>query len=183
MRTTGSLVDGGHGRRCEACRGRLRSSDVGSVAAQSCCTFGTLTLKCQPAGPTRTVSSGMSAAGGPDQSLRRSACVSVAPSMTVNPRTRPIHRARSGHGGLFVPKPSCGAEGQRGDMSDLGSVVHRYPLASIAGDGDRYSLSYSVPACAKADSLALLLRNQLVWHPPDQCEQSRLRLGQTRNER
>lgn len=47
MRTTGSPVDGGHGRTCVACRGRLRPSDVGSVAARSCCTFGILTFNCQ----------------------------------------------------------------------------------------------------------------------------------------
>ncbi len=62
MRTTGSSVDGDHGRRYGACRGRLRPSDVGSVAAQSCCTFGTLTLKCQQAGILRTISLGSSPA-------------------------------------------------------------------------------------------------------------------------
>ena len=50
MRTTGSMVDGGRGLRCRVCRGRLRPSDVGLVAAQSCCTFGTLTLKWQRLG-------------------------------------------------------------------------------------------------------------------------------------
>ena len=50
MRTIGSVVDGGRRRRCRVCRGRLRPSDVGRVAAQSCCTFGTLTLKCQRLG-------------------------------------------------------------------------------------------------------------------------------------
>ena len=52
MRTIGSVVDGGRRRRCRVCRGRLWPSDVGRVAAQSCCTFGTLTLKCQRDGPT-----------------------------------------------------------------------------------------------------------------------------------
>jgi len=42
----------------------------------------------------RTISLGMSAADGPGQPSRRSACTLVAPSMTVNPRTRPTHRAR-----------------------------------------------------------------------------------------
>ena len=55
---------------------------------------------------TRTISLGMSAADGPGQPSRRSACTLVAPSMTVNPRTRPTHRARDGHGGPFAPKPS-----------------------------------------------------------------------------
>lgn len=44
MPATGSLVYAGHTRRCGACRGRLRPSDAGSVAARLCCTFGTLTL-------------------------------------------------------------------------------------------------------------------------------------------
>jgi hypothetical protein len=64
-------------------------------------------------------------------------------TLGVSQRRYPGVAARSD--GLFVPKPSCGAESQRGDMPDLGSIVHRYPLASIAGDGDSYSLSYSVP--------------------------------------
>jgi len=55
---------------------------------------------------TCTISLGMSAADGPGQPSRRSACTLVAPSMTVNPRNRPTHRARDGHGGPFAPKPS-----------------------------------------------------------------------------
>jgi hypothetical protein len=31
-------------------------------------------------------------------------------------------------------------------MLELGSIVHRRPLASIAGEGDSYSLGYSVPS-------------------------------------
>ena len=44
MRTIGRMVDSGHRRSCGVCRGRARPSDAGPVAAQSCCTLGTLTL-------------------------------------------------------------------------------------------------------------------------------------------
>jgi len=46
--------------------------------------------------------------------------------------------------GLFVPKPSTGANYQRYGMSDLGSTIRRCPLASTAVGGDCYSLGYSV---------------------------------------
>jgi hypothetical protein len=69
MRTTRGLVDGGRGRNYVACRGRLRSPRVGSVAAQSCCILGTLTLKCQEAGPLRTISLGMSAGIAPTSTV------------------------------------------------------------------------------------------------------------------
>ena len=53
MRITGNLADSGHRCRCVGCRGRLRPSDIGSVAAQSCCTFGILTFECQQLGLLR----------------------------------------------------------------------------------------------------------------------------------
>ena len=121
----------------------LRPSDVGSVAAQSCCTFGTLTLKCQQPAPPRTISLGMTAADGPDQSLRRSVRISVAPSVTVNPRTRPTHRARSGHDGLFVPKPSSQTSVVRILVSSLGLRVCQRPLVYVGVCGDRHSVGHS----------------------------------------
>jgi hypothetical protein len=69
MRTNGSSVDGGHRRRCGACRGRSRPSDVGAVAAQSCCTFGTLTLQCQRRDHRRTISLGSSDRSAIDQRI------------------------------------------------------------------------------------------------------------------
>jgi hypothetical protein len=75
----------------------------------------------------------MSAADGPDQSLRRSARTSVAPSVTVNPRTRPTHRARSEHGGLFVPKPTTHVSFQGFAVPDL---------ARIRGSGDSKPLMH-----------------------------------------
>src|SRR6266496_1201933 len=45
--------------------------------------------------------------------------------------------------GLFVPKPSCGADRQRRDVPDLGTIVRQRPLASTAVGGDCYSLGYS----------------------------------------
>ena len=46
--------------------------------------------------------------------------------------------------GLFVPKPSRDGASQRCDMPDLGTTVRQRPLMSTAGDGDCYSLGYSV---------------------------------------
>jgi hypothetical protein len=51
----------------------------------------------------RTISLGMSVRGRLDQWPRRSHRAWDAPSVTVNPRGRLTHRARNGHGGLFVP--------------------------------------------------------------------------------
>ena len=45
---------------------------------------------------------------------------------------------------LFVPKPSRGARGQRCCIPDLGTTVRQRPLVSTVGDGDCYSLGYSV---------------------------------------
>ena len=108
MRTTGTLVDGGHRRRCGACRGRLRPSDVGSVAAQSCCTIGTLTLKCQRAGPVRIISLGMSVRVACDRLIRRSTAAWACPPVSVKHGHDPTHRARSGHDLLIrrVPRGS-----------------------------------------------------------------------------
>ena len=44
----------------------------------------------------------------------------------------------------FVPKPTSDVDCQGCGMPDLGSIVHRCPLASAADGGDRYSLGYSV---------------------------------------
>jgi hypothetical protein len=48
-------------------------------------------------------------------------------------------------GGLFVPKPSRGADCQPNCVLDLGTSVRQRPLASTVGGGDCYSLGYSVP--------------------------------------
>ncbi len=106
----------------------------------------------------------MSEADGPDQPLRRSARISVTPSVTVNPRTRPTHRARSGHGGLFVPKPSHSATCQRCNMSDLGTAVRGYLLASTADSGDCYLVTRPVPSEALAPGRTTTsIRN--YWRP------------------
>jgi hypothetical protein len=47
--------------------------------------------------------------------------------------------------GLFVPKPSRGADYQRCITPDLGVAVRQRLLASIAVGGDCYSLGYSAP--------------------------------------
>lgn len=54
MRTIGSAVNGGRWRRYVVCTGRLRSPDVGTVAARLCCTQAILTLKCQRLARTHT---------------------------------------------------------------------------------------------------------------------------------
>jgi len=46
--------------------------------------------------------------------------------------------------GLFVPKPSRRADCQRCSVPELGITVRQRPLASVAGDGDCYSVGYSV---------------------------------------
>jgi hypothetical protein len=57
-----------------------------------------------------------------------------------------VAHGHCGHGGrgLFVPKPSRGADCQWCGMPDLGTAVRQRPLASAAGDGDSYSLRYSL---------------------------------------
>jgi hypothetical protein len=47
--------------------------------------------------------------------------------------------------GLFVPKPIREADSLGCRVPDLRSIIRRCPLASIAGDGDGYSLRYSEP--------------------------------------
>jgi hypothetical protein len=55
--------------------------------------------------------------------------------------------------GLFVPKPSRGADCQGCDMPDLGTSVRQRPLASAAGGSDCYSLGYSAPGRLRLDHL------------------------------
>jgi len=108
MRTNGSLVDGGRRRRSGACRGRSQPLDVGSVTAQSCCTIGTLTLKCQRAGPVRIISLGMSVRVACDRLIRRLTAAWACPLVSVKHGHDPTHRARSGHDLLIrrVPRGS-----------------------------------------------------------------------------
>jgi len=47
--------------------------------------------------------------------------------------------------GLFVPKPSHGADCQRCGVPGLGTIVRQRPLASTSVCGDCYSLSYLAP--------------------------------------
>jgi hypothetical protein len=69
------------------------SPEMGQVRAQWPLTPGPR-MRASDGNRTRTISLGMIAADGPDQSLRRSARTSVAPPVTVNPRIRrPGHAA------------------------------------------------------------------------------------------
>jgi hypothetical protein len=61
-------------------------------------------------------------------------------------------QGRSTGVGLFVPKPSRAAACQRCGMPDLGTTVHQRALASTVGDGDCYSLGYSVARTCSGDS-------------------------------
>lgn len=85
----------------------------------------------------------MSAADGLDQPLSRSAGTLVAPWVAVNPRTRLTHRARSGHGGLFVPKSTRDGMYQHSYPPDLLRTVPGGPLVSVGIRGGCYSVSYS----------------------------------------
>jgi len=68
------------------------------LAVESLGMCGPCTARRVRASTSGIISLGMSAVDRPEQPLRRSARASVTPSVTVNPRTRLIHRARSGHG-------------------------------------------------------------------------------------
>jgi hypothetical protein len=46
---------------------------------------------------------------------------------------------------LLLPKPTSGAGHQHCGTSDLGTTVHRCPLAFVIDDGDGHSLRYSAP--------------------------------------
>lgn len=63
------------------------------------------------------------------------------------------YMARARTRGLFVPKPSRSVRRQRCRMTELGTTVRGCPLASVAGDGRRYSLGYSVPRWLLLDHL------------------------------
>ena len=60
--------------------------------------------------------------------------------------------------GLFVPKPSCGADCQHRGAPDLGAAVRQRPLTSTARGGDCYSLGYSAPVGARSTALAVTPR-------------------------
>jgi len=84
-------------------------------------------------------SSGPAAAAGSANSLLTWEFWSGWPDLNRRP-LRPEANKRRRLPGLGVP--------------DLGSTVHRCPLASIAGDGDSYSLGYSPLAHARTGLLA-----------------------------
>jgi hypothetical protein len=67
----------------------------------------------------RTISLGMSAACRPDQPNRSSRRVWARPLVTERPRVRPAHRARNGHSGLLLPKPSQWADTLGKPVSNL----------------------------------------------------------------
>lgn len=77
-----------------------------------------------------TVSLGMSAAGRSDQSLRRSATALGTPLVTVNPRVRPTHRARSGHGDLFLTRSFVLSSGLHVPRSECVQAAREWPLAT-----------------------------------------------------
>jgi hypothetical protein len=58
----------------------------------------------------------------------------------------------SDSGGLFVPKPSRGADCQRRNMPDLGQAIRGCLLASTAVGGDCYSLGYPALRCPSLES-------------------------------
>jgi hypothetical protein len=69
MRTIGSVVNGGRWRRYVVCTGRLRSPDVGTVAARLCCTPAILTLKCQRLARTQRARTPSTTGGGDTQQV------------------------------------------------------------------------------------------------------------------
>jgi hypothetical protein len=78
---------------------------------------------------------------------RRRQAQAQAQALGANRRTTLDHAAVSNTiriAGLFVPKPSHGADCQRCRTPDLGTTVRQHPLASAVVGGDCYSLGYSV---------------------------------------
>lgn len=70
----------------------------------------------------------------------------------------------SNHGpGLFVPKPSCDAEYQRYTLPDVGRTVRQRPLTSTDGDGDCFSLDYSVLGMRSFCSISAGWRAGYPW--------------------
>ena len=84
------------------------------------------------------------------------------------PIRRLVHLWSAWGTGLFVPKPSNDADCQGCGLPDLGIIVHRCLLSSVAGDGDCYSLGYSV-AHAWSDDL-LIMHTRPPPTPNDQAE-------------
>jgi hypothetical protein len=134
--------------RCRRCPGRRdrRSVDgcprapLGGTGCRRCrhgCRHATESMggRCQVVSMLRT---GRAAPGRPGQAARPAR---ARPDGALPTQAR---LDLAVHNGLFVPKPTSDVDCQSCGVPDLGSDVHRRPLASAAGGSDSYSLGYSI---------------------------------------